>query len=299
MNRKTLLFLSTLSIILLEIFYSHPVRSDYPQPPAGYVNNPPQRQSCTYCHQGVAIPDSTAFELLIGTDTSNLAILTSGVTGYTPNQVYYLRVQATHTRPRYGFELTADDASANGADVGSFTVLNSANTSLVTGGPDNGSYVGHHNANSNKQWTFLWTAPASNIGPITFYWAGNDAGVDSITQDGESTPAPNNDTIYVAQKTITAVPMAINDISNTLTDINIFPEVCTGNFQLQFNVRTGGNISAELVNMNGQVVKEVFNQVLNTGNYSQNVDVTNLAPGIYLLKLQTGDGYLAKKIIKQ
>ena len=147
-TRQTLITFFIMSFILIEIFSTHQLSSERVQPPAGYANNPPLNQNCTFCHAGVPIHDSTAFLLSIGPDTSHLVSFTSGVTTYTPNQTYYLRVEGTHVRPVYGFELTADDASGNGQDIGSFTLLDPTNTTLsVTGSI--GDYVAHHNSTSN------------------------------------------------------------------------------------------------------------------------------------------------------
>ncbi len=98
---------------------------------------------------------------------------------------------------------------------GSFTLLDPTKTTLsVTGSI--GDYVAHPDATQNHQWTFQWTAPASDIGPMTFYWAGNDA-------NGIDTTPPAGDSIYLAQKTIFATPGAgINPVSSELGDVKIY-----------------------------------------------------------------------------
>jgi hypothetical protein len=292
-SKFSLILYSVLFVILSGIFGSVKLNSEKIQPPPGYTGNPPAYQDCSYCHpHSGPINDSMAFGLTIGPDTSHLASFTSGVTTYTPNQVYYLRVQATHVRPVYGFELSANDTAGNSLDIGSFAILDSTNTSLSTI-DGYGTYVGHRNANQNNQWTFTWTAPAAYFGPITFYWAGNDA-------NGDDAVPPNGDTIYLAQKTITASPGAsVNEISNDLTDLRIFPTVCSGNFQLEFNVVSNSNVTGKLLNMKGEVLWQMMDETLSPGSYSRNVSLDGQASGIYLVKIQTGTACFVKKIIKQ
>ncbi len=235
--------------------------------------------------------DSTAFLLTIGPDTSHL-VVSHPCYHYTPNQVYYLRLKATHARPVYGFQLTADDTAGIGSDIGNFTILDTTNTSLVNIGVY-GIYVGHHNATQNNEWTFEWTAPATNIGPITFYWAGNDA-------DGIDSSLVNGDTIYLAQKTILATPgTSISGSSNELSDMSIFPAVCSNNFELQFNLLSGNHVKGQMLGIDGQVVHQVLDETLSPGNYHRDVDISYLVSGIYLLKVQAGTAYLVKKFIRQ
>jgi hypothetical protein len=291
--KQTLILLFISVFILLEILPSVNVSSEKVEPPAGYTGNPPAYQDCSYCHpHSGPYNDSTAFLLTIGPDTTHLSLLTSGLTTYTPNRVYYLRVQATHTRPIYGFELSANDTAGNSLDIGSFTVLDTSNTSLST--IDGfGTYVGHHNANQNHQWTFTWTAPAAYLGPITFYWAGNDA-------DGDDSVPPNGDTIYLVQKTIYASPGAsVNSISDELSDVRVFPTVCTDNFKLEINMASKNNVACQLLDMQGKVLIQVLDETLSSGNYTHTVCVSNLAPGMYLLNTQIGSAYSVKKIIRQ
>ena len=144
----------------------------------------------------------------------------------------------------------------------------------------------------NNEWTFEWTAPLTIIGPITFYWAGNDA-------DGIDSSLVNGDTIYLAQKTILATPgTSISGSSNELSDMSIFPAVCSNNFELQFNLLSGNHVKGQLLGIDGQVVHQVLDETLSPGNYHRDVDKSYLASGIYLLK-GTGRKQLIGKEIYQ
>ena len=112
---------------------------------------------------------------------------------YQPNQVYEIIVNLARTgQSRWGFEMTALDG--NGESAGSFEAADVTNTQLKDA--NSKQYIMHTAAgsaqgtNDENQWTLKWTAPDADIGPITFYTAGNAA-------NGDFTPA--GDYIYTTQ----------------------------------------------------------------------------------------------------
>ena len=117
---------------------------------------------------------------------------------YEPNQVYEIIVSlARDGQSRWGFEMTALDG--NGAGAGSFETVDVATTQLQEKGGK--QYIMHtaegsaQGTNDENQWTLKWTAPDADVGPITFYAAGNAANGNFIptgdyiyTEKAESTP---------------------------------------------------------------------------------------------------------------
>ena len=103
---------------------------------------------------------------------------------YIANEVYTIVVNLSRAgQSKWGFEMTALDA--NGARAGSFTADAAANTQLTE--TKSKQYIQHTTAgtaagtNDAHSWEFEWTAPDADIGPITFYAAGNAANNDSST----------------------------------------------------------------------------------------------------------------------
>ncbi len=113
---------------------------------------------------------------------------------YIPNEVYTIVVNLSRTgQSRWGFEMTVLDA--DGARAGSFEVDDAGNTQLSEA---NGKqYIKHtsigtaQGTNDAHSWEFQWTAPDADIGPITFYAAGN-------ASNGNFNPI--DDYIYTAQE---------------------------------------------------------------------------------------------------
>ncbi len=123
---------------------------------------------------------------------------------YESSQVYEIVVSLARAgQSRWGFEMTALDA--NGARAGSFEAADVANTQLKD--KNSKQYIMHTAAGSaqgtddENQWTLKWTAPDADIGPITFYTAGNAANGDG---------GPTGDYIYTAQaESVPPIPTVV------------------------------------------------------------------------------------------
>ena len=117
---------------------------------------------------------------------------------YVPNEVYTIVVNLSRTgQSRWGFEMTALDA--DDARAGSFAVDAAGTTQLSEA--NSKQYIKHtsigtaQGTNDTHSWEFQWTAPDADIGPITFYAAGNASNgnfnpIDDYiyTEQAESTP---------------------------------------------------------------------------------------------------------------
>ncbi|HEY0722671.1 MAG TPA: PQQ-dependent sugar dehydrogenase, partial [Pyrinomonadaceae bacterium] len=101
-------------------------------------------------------------------------------------------ITVTHSNPdptrlRWGFELTVLD-TASDEKAGELQNTDGLTQVLNNAGPGSarqyiehtaaGTFIGQHNGAS---WTFNWTAPPIDVGPVTFYAAGNQANNDGNT----------------------------------------------------------------------------------------------------------------------
>ncbi len=145
-------------------------------PPAGYTGAPGEEpEACAECH----VPTESG--------TGHIAITAPQT--YVPGQTYPITVTHTNadpTRLRWGFQLTALDTSDEKA--GNLASTNGLTQILDNQGPGAArQYIEHTNAGTfmgqqnGASWTFNWTAPATDIGPISFYAAGNHANNDGNT----------------------------------------------------------------------------------------------------------------------
>ena len=202
-----LLFTGLAGIGFLKINrFAHTANAFSSGPPAG-VSGAPNETTCAVCHSE-AIPGVGQFTI-------------TAPQSYTTGQTYQITVRHTTadtTRLRWGFQLTS---LAGNTFAGSFA-NSSGNTQIIDGG--NGrSYIQQTLTGSfggqtgGSVWTFNWTAPATNVGAVTLYAAGNQANNDGGTE---------GDRILTASATIQ--PSAATDLpvfdfdGDGKTDIGIF-----------------------------------------------------------------------------
>ena len=125
----------------------------------------PGENNCTQCHAGV-----------INSNGGSVSI--SGITDYQPGQTYSLSVTVTDASSSlFGFSAVALQAS--GDNGGSLTAGTDNHTEIlnIAGFPRN--YVTHNlnggASSGSHTFNFTWTAPATDIGDITFYVTANAA----------------------------------------------------------------------------------------------------------------------------
>ncbi|HJY27419.1 MAG TPA: PQQ-dependent sugar dehydrogenase, partial [Pyrinomonadaceae bacterium] len=154
-----------------------PVHAFSAGPPAGYTGAPQEEpEACAECH---VPPDA---------GTGRISITAPQT--YVPGHTYPITVTHTNadpTRLRWGFELTVLD-NASDEKAGELQGTDGTTQVLNDAGPGSarqyiehtavGTFIGQQNMAS---WTFNWTAPPEDVGPVTFYTAGNQANNDGNT----------------------------------------------------------------------------------------------------------------------
>ena len=167
---------------------------------------------------------------------------------YEPGEVYDIVVKLSRNgQRRWGFQMTA--LNGNNVSAGSFSTID-ANTQLNF--QDN-KYI-QHTATGTAQgtlnmhsWMFKWTAPANDVGTITFYTAGNAA---------NSADGARGDYIYT-QSATSEVPyhgvslQGVGNLTRQTTDassgIRYTVQVRnTGNISDTIGLTTSGDVSATL-----------------------------------------------------
>jgi len=146
-------------------------------PDQGYTDAPGDIGNCTACHDNFQVNSGPGSLSLSGNPTV-----------YTPGQAYNLTITIQDPRAhRWGFELTAIDGNGNRA--GTFTPTGS-DTQIATSGIPvlDRQYIEHTalgtfpGTSSGHIWHVQWTAPATDVGAVHFYFAGNAANNDGTNQ---------------------------------------------------------------------------------------------------------------------
>lgn len=148
------------------------------QPPVGYTGAPGDNGTCRSCHSGGT-----------GTPTISLTINGQTPTTYIPGGPSVpVQVTVGHgSASVYGFQVTvlSSQAGQENAPNQGLSTTGAIGVVLQTGAGGR-KYVGHNPASATGSWTFSWTPPAANVGPITWYIAANAANGNGATS-GDAT----------------------------------------------------------------------------------------------------------------
>jgi hypothetical protein len=168
--------IAALSVLVMGLVLAVYASATGPEP--GYTGAPGDIGSCVQCHDTFEQPNVGPGSVQI---SGNPAV-------YQPGQQYSLLVTVQQAnRQRYGFQLTAIGIAGNQAGtLASFSADTQVNPLSGFGGRQ---YIQHHesgtlpNGPGRRTWQVLWTAPATDVGTVLFYVAGNAANGDGTNQN--------------------------------------------------------------------------------------------------------------------
>lgn len=159
-----------LQTIILVLFVTSVAYAKITGPDAGYTDAPGDLGNCTACHDSFELPN-------VGPGSVNL---TGAPAVYNPGQQYTLSITVQqNNRHRFGFQLTALDQNGNRAGtVGAVSSDTQVNPETGVGGRQ---YIEHTEIGttatgaSSRTWVIRWTAPSTDMGTVSFWFAGNAA----------------------------------------------------------------------------------------------------------------------------
>ncbi|MCG8577796.1 MAG: Reeler domain-containing protein [Flavobacteriales bacterium] len=245
---------------------------DYSSNPPTGKTGAPFESTCTDCHTGDVNPAAGTIDFTV-----------SGAAGtYYPGQMYPITISTT-TGDKNGFELIAVDESETQA--GSFTAGTNSGISTA-GGYD---YVRHTASSGVTAWTFDWTAPDSDVGDVTFYYAFN------ISDQGGSTA---NDDIYVGSMTLSLA----NDVGFSEHDqleeaYKVMYNNETQEMIANYTTFDNTHILFHVQDLNGREVGRMDLGYQEPGDHQQTIELNDIrAEGIYLVSIFIGNKVLTEKV---
>ena len=175
---------------------------------------------------------------------------------YIPSEVYTIVVNLSRAgQSRWGFEMTALDA--DGTRAGTFAADTAGNTQLSEA--NSKQYIKHTAAgtaqgtNDAHSWEFEWTAPDADMGPITFYAAGNASNgnfnpVDDYIYTAQSELAPliAGVALEVVGEAALSTMVAVEGVSYTLKVMNTGNMTDTISLEADAEVGIGGSVLGTL-----------------------------------------------------
>lgn len=239
--------------------------------------------ACTMCHQG---------STLDGSQENALTVLNAQfqpVTSYNPGDTYTVSIQMASNPTKKGFNATALDGTD--AMAGSFTGSGIGGT--VDFQDLSRDYVTHtatSNTDAQTAWLWTWTAPATNVGDVTFYVATNSANDDGSTA---------GDMIYLSQHVIGSVA-DVNEEELAINSFNAGYNANTNAVTVDFTTLASDVMSFNLVDMNGKSVYSKMMTEATVGANEHTIELpTSVENGMYVVNFFVGNNPMSAKILVQ
>jgi hypothetical protein len=246
----------------------------------------------TGCHSDAVIKkDSTGLV--------NTFSFSASDSSYIPGQTYTISISASKTDiKKFGFEVVALKNSDNG-NTGTWKITETTRTHTITGSGSlvTRKYVTHSTDGTPAvsaglgKWTFNWTAPSSNLGKITFYYA---------------TSCTNNNTSNAGEQlflsSFTIHPSATASIAQVMkgAKFNASYDPSGRKIIVNYNLNSSAEVFIKLVDLQG---KQIQNSQRTNRSIGQNIQELPLAyalsKGVYLLNMEVNGLSISEKILVQ
>jgi len=250
-------------------------------------NGSPGENTCntTGCHTGNPVNSTNGSVTIESPDLINWQ--------YVPGETYTISVtvaQANRNLFGIGFEaLTSTNNNAGILTPGVGTQLKNAVVQGVS--RVNVVHVLNGGASPNSHtFTFNWQAPATDIGNVTFYTAGNAA---------NNNGTASGDFIYTTNQVITpATTVGVSDLSKIDVSLNVYPNPAADDLNFTYTLTEPAVVRAEIFSISGESVRVLFQEKQQAGETFQLVRINDLSHGTYLLRLTIGDEQLSRLFVR-
>ena len=138
------------------------------------------------------------------------------------------------------------------------------------------------------------------------------ADIDNITFTGDILNLELNDGTIISRNINTIEKFQYNNANIDTTDnvgikdmlgiieeisLKLYPNPNEGEFQISYSLLSAENIQINILNQNGTLVKEVFNGENEIGDYNLNINLDDLASGVYICQFYIGQSSISKQVI--
>jgi hypothetical protein len=159
--------------------------------------------------------------------------------------------------------------------------------------------------------TFILNATSSSNLPITY--TSSNLSVATISGNVVTIVGAGKTTITASQagnanylpatstQTLTVNNSSTSNIENTridISNISVSPNPSGGSVELKFSLNTPSPVKIEVIDYKGIVVYKVEQGILKNGEITQTLDLAALAKGVYIISIQTIDGFQTINFIR-
>lgn len=235
----------------------------------------PGDANCTQCHAGT-VQNGAGFNMVTFSQNGN------PVSDYVPGQTYLVTVSLGSSNPKNGFEIVP--LTSTNSMAGSIAITDNTNTkTIVLSGK---TRVTHKLAGTAlSSWQFSWTAPATDVGTITFYLA---------TNQSNSSSSDSGDIIRTSQHSIGTLA-SIKEASKL--SIKTRYNVALNTIELDLESQLDGKAYFNLVDLNGHSVFTENLQTISMGESAFSVKLNEgIQTGVYFVHFSVGNTIISEQI---
>ena len=251
------------------------VHKRYPFGVSDSYSGAPGEPNCTYCHNG---------NTQSGASINAMYISQNGipVSSYIADSSYSVLLTMTPSPSSRGFQAVALTNSNSSAGV--FTTINNNTGSSVH--ILNGRAT-HTDCSDTLAWRWNWKAPATNIGPVTFY-------VSTLKSDESGTTS--GDIVYLSQFEISPSNAKCNEKNKYSFTARYSSNENT--ISLNFNSLIVGEMYLNLVDISGISVytNRMGNSIIGS-NYEKIILPNEIKNGIYFVNMFVNNNAMQHKIM--
>jgi|TARA_R110000737_G_scaffold124916_1_gene157351 hypothetical protein len=240
----------------------------------------PGESNCTDCHTGSVMAGSSE-------NIFTVAGSTGAITTYVPGQTYQIELAMASNPAKKGMQVTVLDA--NNSFAGSFTPAAGGVNFTMGGGK---TYANHSAASTTTSfpfWNWQWTAPATNVGPVTFYVATNVA-----NNNGQNT----GDVIHISNHTFNGVVGLEENSIESVKDFRASFSAENSMVYIQFSSLINGSNFVNIVDMTG---KSVLNMDIGASSIGINKESVRLPEhiknGMYIVQFFVDNYPMSQSIL--
>jgi hypothetical protein len=253
---------------------------------AGNTGSPGENTCNTSgCHTGNPVNSTNGSVTIASPDLINWQ--------YVPGETYTISVTvAQNNRSLFGIGFEALTSTNNNAGILTPGVGTQLKNAVVQGvSRVNVVHIENGGASPNTHtFTFTWQAPATDIGNVTFYAAGNAA---------NNNGSASGDFIYTTNQVVTpASTVGVSELSKVDISLNVYPNPAADDLNFTYTLVEPALVRAEIISISGETVRVLFEEKQAAGDTYQIVRITDLAQGTYLLSLTIGNERLSRLFVK-
>ena len=237
-----------------------------------------------------------SFELNSGGGSVTLSSANLTNWQYVPGTTYQMSVTvALSSSNKFGIGLEA--LSDQNVDAGTLVITDPSSTQIKNhsiGGTIRRNVVHTSNGglgSGTKTFNFDWVAPATDIGPVTFYFAGNAT---------NSNNTMSGDRIYTGTQVVTpASTVSVAEIDALLEGLSVSPNPFTDRFLLEYTAKEGGTPLLQVMDVTGRLLHSSPLASRGPGRHQETVEgLDHLPEGVLFLHLTVDGRTQVKRLVR-